>query len=61
MLLESPFFRVNVLAQRLKVSYPTAQADIRKLAEAGIVEELPGIYPKTFGSREVHDIACRED
>jgi predicted transcriptional regulator len=60
LLLESPVWRVSSLQKGLGITFPTAQKDARKLVEAGIVEEMKDIYPQTFWSREIHDIAFNE-
>jgi len=39
------------------MTYPTAKSDIQRLIEAKILQELPGITPKTFFSPEVFHVA----
>jgi hypothetical protein len=48
---------VAELSRRLTVTYPTARSDIQRLMDAKILEELPGITPKTFFSPEVFRVA----
>ncbi len=56
----SPFVRVADLPARLNVTYPTAKADIQRLVNAGILEELPNVNPRTFFAPKVFDIAYSE-
>ena len=56
----SPFIRVAELPSILGVTYPTAKADIGRLVRAGILQELPGVWPKTFYAPEVFNIAYDE-
>ena len=44
----SPFIRVADLPKQLRVTYPTAKADIERPVQAGILKELPNVTPKTF-------------
>jgi Fic family protein len=60
-LFSNPILRITDVAQRLKVSYPTAKADIEKLVKHGILVELPGVYPKAFYCREIFNAAYSED
>lgn len=53
----SPFIRVADLPTRLGVTYPTAKADIDRLVEANILQELPGAYPKTYFAPEVFAVS----
>jgi Fic family protein len=53
----TPFVRIADLTQKLKVSYPTAKADVDRLVQAGVLQELPGLYPKTFFAPEVYNVA----
>jgi len=53
----TPFVRIADLTQKLEVSYPTAKADVDRLVQAGVLRELPGLYPRTFFAPEVFDIA----
>ena len=54
---DSPFVRIADLARHLGVSYPTARADVYRLAEAGILKELPRVSPATFYAPEVYAVA----
>jgi Fic family protein len=56
----SPFLRVADLAKRLNVTYPTADSDVQRLVQAGIVRELPNIRPKTYYAPEVFGVAYEE-
>lgn len=56
----SPFVRVADLPAHLNVTYPTAKADIQRLADAGILQELPNVNPRTFYAPEVFNIAYDE-
>lgn len=53
----SPFIRVKDLPDQLGVTYPTASADVRRLVEVGILQELENTSVKTFYSPEVFAIA----
>jgi Fic family protein len=57
---QSPFVRITDLAGRLGVSYPTANADVQRLVQAGIVEVLPDIRPKTYYAPKVFAVAYEE-
>ncbi len=56
----SPFVRVADLAKRLKVTYPTADADVHRLVQAGILQALPKIKTKTYYAPEIFDVAYEE-
>ncbi len=56
----SPFVRIADLHKRLNVSYPTARADVDRLVETGILQELPDIYPKTYYAPEVFAVGYDE-
>lgn len=56
----SPFVRITELKRKLGVSYPTAQADVDRLRQAGILQELPNISPKTYYAPEVFGVAYEE-
>lgn len=53
----SPFVRVADLPARLGVTYPTARADIQRLVDAEILQEVPNTTPRTFYAPEVYNIA----
>jgi len=53
----SPFVRIADLPDRLDVSYPTAKSDVERLENAGILREVPNVYPKTYYAPEVFSIA----
>jgi Fic family protein len=56
-LFHSPFLQVANLSKRLRVTYPTAKADVQRLVAADILRELPEVSPKTFYSPEVFKVA----
>jgi Fic family protein len=56
----SPFVRVAQLAKKLDVTYPTAKADIERLVQAGVLQALPNVFPKTFYAPEVFRVAYGE-
>jgi len=56
----SPFVRLADLPAILGVTYPTAKSDIERLVEAGILQELPNVHPKTYFAPEVFNIAYDE-
>jgi Fic family protein len=53
----SPFVRVADLPEKLGVSYPTAKSDIERLVELGVLEELKGVFPKTYYAPEIYNVA----
>jgi Fic family protein len=57
---QSPFLRIGDLAKRLSVTYPTANSDVDKLVQAGILQLLGGITPKTYYAPEVFGVAYEE-
>jgi DeoR/GlpR family transcriptional regulator of sugar metabolism len=57
---QSPFLRIADLARRLDVTYPTANADVERLVQAGILQALEGISPKTFYAPEVFGVAYQQ-
>lgn len=52
-----PIVVVSKLARAYKVTYPTANSDIHRLVNVGILRESPNSYPKTFYSPEIMRIA----
>ena len=56
----TPFVRIADLPGMLSVTYPTAKKDVERLVEAGILDELPDISPKTFYAPEVFNVAYSE-
>jgi Fic family protein len=56
----SPFVRVAEVATRLGVTYPTAKSDLDRLVQAGVLEQLPDITPKTFYAPEVFAVSYGE-
>lgn len=57
---QSPFLRVADLARRLEVTYPTAKSDIDRLANLGILRDLPNVSPKTFYSPHLFNLAYED-
>lgn len=57
---KSPFVRISDLRGQLDVSYPTAKSDVDKLVSAGVLHELPNLYPKTFYAPAVFNIAYED-
>lgn len=56
----SPFVRISALPELLDVTYPTAKSDVERLVDAGILQELSSVTPRTFYAPEVFDIAYDE-
>lgn len=56
----SPFVRIADLHKQLEVTYPTARADVDRLVEARILQELPDIRPKTYYAPAVFAVAYDE-
>jgi Fic family protein len=56
LLFEQEFLRVTRLRDELHVTYPTADSDVAKLVELGILRQIAGITPKTFYSPELYRI-----
>lgn len=56
----SPFVRVAQLAKSLGVTYPTAKSDLDRLVQAGVLQALTNVSPKTFYAPEVFKIAYGE-
>lgn len=57
---DSPLLRIQSVADKLKVSYPTAKSDLDRLVQAGVVRELPDVFPKTFYAPEIFRVAYGE-
>jgi Fic family protein len=56
----TPFVRVKDLPEKLGVTYPTAKADVERLVEAGILCEIPDLFPKTYYAPKVFAVAYEE-
>ncbi len=56
----SPFITIASIPEKYSVTYPTAKADVEKLVDAGILEELPGTRVKTYYAPEVFHVAYEE-
>jgi len=48
LLFSNPIVTVTELKRRMRVTYPTAKADIEKLVRLEILKELEGAFPKAF-------------
>jgi len=60
MVFSNPFITIVELAERLKVYYQTAQADVARLAAIGILRELPTRRPKTYFAPEIYQVAYED-
>ncbi len=61
-LFEFPVITIPQLARRLRVSYPTAKADVGALADLGILQEGPTrTRPKVFLAKEIMRISYDAD
>lgn len=56
----SPYIRVTDAQTRLKVTYPTAKADLDRLVSAGILKPLRGAARKTYYAKAIFDAAYRD-
>jgi Fic family protein len=56
-LFSRPMVRVASLSKDLKVTYPTAQADILRLVKAGVLEPIENMRPKTYYAPKICAIA----
>lgn len=56
-LFKEPITTIPNLKERYQVTYHTARADIDRLRAVGILDELPGLRPKSFYSPEIMSIA----
>ena len=56
-LFKSPIVRVPTVKKLLDVHYQTAQADIDRLVEVGILRALRELRPKTYYAPEIIAIA----
>lgn len=59
-LFTSPVVQAASIAQKFEVTYPTAKADIDRLVEAGILREMPKVFPRTCFAPEIMKIAYGE-
>jgi len=59
-LFKTPVVRVSNLKRQLKVTYPTAQADIDRLVKAEILQLLIEDRPKAYFAPEIFHIAYAE-
>ena len=56
-----PYVSVVDLSKKLDVSYNTAQSDIDRLVEIGVLERLHDFRPKTYYASELFAIAYEEN
>jgi len=56
-LFDKQFMEVSDIREQLNVTDPTARADANRLVELEILDELPGIWPKTYYAPEVFRVA----
>jgi Fic family protein len=56
-LFESPYISITEAAAVFGVHYQTAQKDLDRLAEVGVLREIQGLRPKTYFAPELYDIA----
>ncbi len=56
-LFERPVITVGEAADKLGVTYAAAKGTIDKLVEIGIIEELPGLYPKAYYSSTIMHVS----
>ncbi len=56
-LFNSPFVRITDIAAKLRVTYPTAKADVERLIQAKILRGVPNVPQKTFYAEEVYKVA----
>lgn len=61
MLFRTPLVRISNLSKEFGVHYQTAQSDVQRLVNVGILSELSGHRPKTYFAREIMDIAYGSD
>lgn len=52
----SPVIRVTKARDLTGVTYPTARGDLKALEALGIVEEIPGLRPITYGSQPIIEV-----
>lgn len=57
MLFETPAIDITSASERLSISYTAAKNLIEKLVDIGILQEVPGYYPRTFIARGITDVA----
>jgi DeoR/GlpR family transcriptional regulator of sugar metabolism len=61
-LLGSPLITIPALAKQFKVTFPTAQKDVRRLVELGILKQSPRpSKPQYYISHEFFAAAYAED
>lgn len=56
-LFHSPAVTIAEVAKEVQVTYPTAKADVEKLVDMKILQEIPDRHPKTYYAPEIFDIA----
>ncbi len=59
-LFQHPVVRVARLAEKYEITYNTANADVAKLVKVGVLQEIPGQYPKAHYAPEIFNITYAE-
>jgi cell filamentation protein, protein adenylyltransferase len=59
-LFSNPLVRVSGLKRDFSISYPTAQSDVDRLVNVGILKPLPDVRPKAYYSPQIFSIAYKE-
>jgi Fic family protein len=60
-LFSRPIVTTPQLAYQCHVTYPTAKADIDRLVEAGILTEVPDVYPTAYCAGRIMDVAYSDE
>jgi len=56
-LFDSPVLTIAYLALKMEIRYPTAQRDVMRLVDAGILVEIPDCHPRSFYAPEIMSVA----
>ena len=56
----SPLIKLADLPDKLGVTYMTAKSDVKRLVKAGILKEIPDLYPKYFFAPDIYNISYEE-
>jgi Fic family protein len=59
-LFESPVVTVLNIKNKFAVTYPTARADLKKLAQMGILEETEGMGRITYYCPQIYDVTYED-
>lgn len=60
-LFSNPIVQVASMSRKYHVTYPTAQDDIDRLVESGVLAPLEGVRPKSFFAPEIFHVAYGRD